>query len=57
MIRAWSRFAAGWTLASARRECRRAGHLWDSERPAGALHERDICWRCDAVRPHRQETR
>ncbi len=42
-----------WTISrirKARAECARTGHLWDSDRPAGALHERDICWRCDAVR-------
>ena len=30
--------------------CLRNGHLWDSDRPSGPIHERDICWRCDAVR-------
>ena len=30
--------------------CRRRGHLWDTDRPAGPIHKRDICWRCNAVR-------
>ena len=40
----------GIALAAARFTCRRKGHLWDSDRPKGGIHERDICWRCDAVR-------
>ena len=27
------------------------GHKWDSDRPSGPLHHRDICWRCDRTRP------
>lgn len=30
--------------------CRVFGHKWDSDRPSGPIHMRDICWRCDAVR-------
>ena len=30
--------------------CCRRGHLWDTDRPAGPIHKRDICWRCNAVR-------
>ena len=30
--------------------CRCRGHLWDTDRPAGPIHKRDICWRCNAVR-------
>ena len=37
-------------LIASRATCKRKGHLWDSERPRGAIHKRDICWRCDAVR-------
>ena len=37
-------------LVASRVTCKRKGHLWDSERPRGAIHKRDICWRCDAVR-------
>lgn len=31
--------------------CRYDEHLWDSSRPSGPIHERDICWRCGAIRP------
>jgi hypothetical protein len=34
--------------------CRVKGHMWDSDRPKGPIHMRDICWRCDAVRDHKQ---
>ena len=42
-------------MADARATCRREGHMWDwdSERPAGAPHVNDFCWRCEA---HRSET-
>ena len=36
-------------LVAGRLTCRREGHMWDSDRPSGALHERDFCWRCGAV--------
>ena len=29
--------------------CLAKGHMWDSDRPAGPIHLRDICWRCDAI--------
>ena len=34
--------------------CRRRGHLWDTDRPAGPIHKRDICWRCNAVREEKR---
>ena len=42
------------TLIRDRLTCRRRGHLWDTDRPAGPIHERDICWRCDAVREEKR---
>ena len=33
--------------------CLIGGHKWDSDRPAPAIHMRDICWRCDKVRDPR----
>lgn len=36
--------------------CCRRGHLWDTDRPAGPIHKRDICWRCNAVRDKSPET-
>jgi hypothetical protein len=39
-------------LIAERLTCRVKGHKWDSDRPSGPLHLRDICWRCDAVRDH-----
>ena len=34
-----------------RATCRLLGHMWDSDRPAGPIHARDICWRCSAINP------
>ena len=34
-----------------RATCRLLGHMWDSDRPAGPIHARDICWRCNAINP------
>ena len=34
--------------------CCRRGHLWDTDRPAGPIHKRDICWRCNAVREEKR---
>ena len=42
------------TLIRDRLTCRHHGHLWDSDRPAGPIHERDICWRCNAVREEKR---
>lgn len=33
--------------------CLIRGHAWDSDRPSGPIHVRDICWRCDRIRTPR----
>lgn len=33
------------------RICRFKGHMWDSDRPQGGIHEQNICWRCNAIKP------
>ena len=57
LVRLLDRASHRLELADARAACRREGHWWDSERrerwvpdPAGALHVRDFCWRCEARR-------
>lgn len=39
--------------ATYRNQCRTEGHLWDSERPRGPIHKRDICWRCGDIQEDR----
>ena len=34
--------------------CLLRGHRWDSDRPSGPIHVRDICWRCPAVRERKE---
>ena len=50
-----ARLLDGWAhwldLSAGASECRREGHRWDSDRPGGGIHVRDLCWRCDATRP------
>ena len=50
LVRLLDRASLRLAMADARATCRREGHLWDSERPGGATHERDFCWRCEAHR-------
>ena len=50
LVRLLDRASRRLELADARAACRREGHQWDSERPAGALHVHDFCWRCEARR-------
>lgn len=50
LVRLLDRASHRLEMADARAACRREGHRWDSERPAGALHVRDFCWRCEARR-------
>lgn len=50
IVRTLRRWSAALDLDQARRECKRLGHLWDADRPLGPIHERNICWRCDAVK-------
>ena len=50
LVRLLDRASHRLELADARAACRREGHWWDSERPAGALHVHDFCWRCEARR-------
>ena len=38
------------TITRDRAVCLARGHKWDSDRPSGPLHDRDICWRCDRTR-------
>ena len=38
------------TITRDRAVCLLRGHKWDSDRPSGPLHTRDICWRCDRTR-------
>ena len=38
------------TIIRDRAVCMARGHKWDSDRPSGPLHARDICWRCDRTR-------
>lgn len=35
--------------AKDRAVCVAKGHKWDSDRPSGPIHVRDICWRCGAI--------
>ena len=39
------------TITRDRAVCLFRGHKWDSDRPSGPFHTRDICWRCDRTRP------
>lgn len=50
LVRLLDRASHRLEMADARAACRREGHRWDSERPAGALHVHDFCWRCEARR-------
>ena len=50
LVRLLDRTSHRLEMADARARCRSEGHMWDSERPAGALHVRDFCWRCEAHR-------
>ena len=39
------------TITRDRAVCMARGHKWDSDRPSGPIHKRDICWRCERTRP------
>ena len=51
---AYQRAEDATALIRDRLTCRRRGHLWDTDRPAGPIHKRDICWRCNAVREEKR---